>query len=80
MDYINYYLNPDYQKIDSNGNTCSFRNPYIYSSLNANYTYSSTSSYSISYLQFLQEQGAPYSVTVEMADGSSLSTPSDIVY
>ena len=80
MDYINYYLTPDYQKTDSNGNTCSFRNPYIYSSMNTTYTYSSSTSSSLFSLQFLQEQGAPYNVTIEMADGSALSTPSDVVY
>ena len=48
--------------------------------MNTTYTYSSSTSYSSFYLQFLQEQGAPYNVTIEMADGSALSTPSDVVY
>lgn len=77
--YINPYLNLDFQKTDSSGNTCTYKNPYIYNNVNTLYKYNATNTYETISLLFLQEQLIPYNFTIEMADGTPLSTPSGLI-
>ena len=76
---VTFYLIPNYQMADSSGNTCSFRNSYIYDTIPANYTYYTSTSSVTFYFSFNQEQLAPYNFSLKMADGTALSTPSSLI-
>ena len=76
---IDYYLMPNYQMTDANGNRCIFRNPYIYSDVNLTYYLNASSTVVYYTYTFYQEQGAPYKMTVLNGDGTTLSTPSIVV-
>ena len=77
--YVIFYLIPNYQMTDSSGSTCSFRNPHIYDTMPANYTYYASTTSASYYYTFYQEQLAPYTFSLKMADGTALSTPSGLI-